>query len=409
MIKKQIVFYSATIPTVLHYKMGVLLRKRGYETVLFTICDKDRLDYNFYSKAFDKIICSNFQFTKPSLKKSKYFLKRSPEFIKFLISLKFIKPYAVIGIAGNNWQLKLVHKYFLKKYPFIYFPYDILSHFFTSKEKALEAGTLLFEIEAEKYLFENSDGIMHKGAPEELESVKGRIFKNINLAPLHLSFMPYCSKDFNVPINKNKISKKDKEFHIVYTGFISNNAEHRAKIIQYYKDLMKQKIHLHIYLIVPHISKEEEQKYIQDLLAPVINNKYLHLHEPLDPVSLIPEISKYDFALWQSYETNPENLEPKYAAGNKISTYLEAGLPIIYNINSIFLHKILSEYKIPVSFTEENIKNIKIRLEKLNYNKLANLVVKAREDFDMDKNLPRLEEFIKKVVSYKKNKSQKSL
>jgi len=403
--KKRIVFYSSTAPTVFLYKIGNLLKKNNYETILFTTCEKDRFDYNLYKKAFDKIICSNFRIIKFSFKNINYFLKRTPNLLKFLISLKTIKPYAIIGVAGSNWQLRLVHKYFFKKFPFIYFPYDILSHFFVSEEKALENGTSLSDIEAEKYLFENSDGIMHKGSPQELEPVKGRIFKNINLSPIQLSFMPYCSKDFNAPANQNKLSKEDNEFHIAYAGFISNNPEHITKIIQYYRDLMKQKIHMHVYLIVTHISKEEEEKYIQDLLAPVINEKYFHLYtKKFDPIALAIELSKYDFAFWQSYETNPENLEPIYAVGHKISTYLESGLPIIYNTNCIFLDDMLTKYGVSVPFNEQNLKNIKKRLKKLNYKEMVRNTLIARQDFDMDKNFLRLEKFIKDVANKKLNK-----
>jgi hypothetical protein len=206
--KKRIVFYSATTPTVLIYRIGKLLRKNNYETILFTMCHKEQFDWDFYSQSFDKIICSNFQFFKPKLKKLPYLISKTPGFLKFLMELKKINPNIVIGMAGNNWQLKLAHKYFFKKYPFVYFPYDILSHFFSSREEALksEIAPRVAEMEAEKYLFENSDGIIHKGAPDELEPLNGRIHEKIEFCPLQLNFQPYCSKEDVIPINKNKLS-----------------------------------------------------------------------------------------------------------------------------------------------------------------------------------------------------------
>ena len=165
--KKKILFYCATSPTVLIYKIAYLLKKHNYETILFANCEKEVFDYNFYKGAFDKIIVSNFSFNKLKLKNTKYILKRGLNLLKFLFLLKTTKPYAVIGVSGNNFQLKFVYKYFLKKHPFIYFPYDILGHFFSSKENALKSDLApeFKELEAEKYLFENSDGILHKGSP----------------------------------------------------------------------------------------------------------------------------------------------------------------------------------------------------------------------------------------------------
>src|SRR4030042_4403988 len=121
MNRKQIVFYCASHPFEMIYKIAKIFQEKGYETVLVTMSEKDRFNFDFYSDAFDRIICSNFQFFKPSLKTVPYIFKRGLSFIKFLISIKFLKPYVVIGITGANWQLKFLHKSFFKNFPFIYF------------------------------------------------------------------------------------------------------------------------------------------------------------------------------------------------------------------------------------------------------------------------------------------------
>lgn len=397
-------FYCATTPTVMIYKLALLFKKNNYKTILFTNCDKEFIDLNYYKEVFDEIIYSDFKVSKENLSNPIYLTRKIPNLARFFIKLKTIKPYVVIGNAGNNQELKFIYKNFLKKYPFIYFPYDIISHFFSSKENALRSdlSPKIKELEAEKYLFENSDGILHKGGSEELKPLEGRIFKKIKFASLQLNFSPYCSKEFIVSINKDKLSKKDKEIHIVYTGFLANNKESATIFRKYFKEIMDQKIHLHIYSTVNHISKKEETEYVSNFFKDLKEEEYLHLHKPLNPKVLTKEISKYDFSLWLAYETNENNIEAIYSIGNKISTYLEAGLPIIYNENSIFIDKILKYYGLELSFTNENLINIKKRLEKLNYEKMIKNLEKAREDFNMDKNFPRLEEFIKKVVA--KNK-----
>lgn len=399
--KKKIVFYAGFPPPILLYKIARLFKKNNYETILFTMCEKDRFDEDFNKQAFDKIICSNFQFSKPSLKTAGYLIKRVFSLMKFLTLMKLIKPYAVIGLSGNNWQLKLVHKYLFKKYPFIYFPYDILSQYFNSKEEALKKGIKPFELDAEKYCLENSDGIIHKGDPNELNLFNGETFYNADVQKLQLSFLPYCSKEFIVPLNREKISRKDKEIHLAYPGFLLNKSEHIKEISNSLNEILNQKIHIHIYGMVSHISKKESDKYFDDMFHKFMKNKYFHLHKPLGPKEIVKEISKYDYGFYLTYIFNTPEI--KLHTTHKLSTFLEAGLPIIYFKGCSFIDKLMGSYNIGASYNRQNLKNLGKNLKKLNYQKLVETVEKAREDFDMDKNFPRLEKFIERVVMSRKN------
>ncbi len=400
--KREILFYCASTPTIMIYKIAKILKKNRYSPILFTMCEKDLFDYKFYKGAFNKIICSNFQFSKENLKSIPYFLERIFSLLKFIIQLKSSKPYVMIGTLGGNWQLKLVHKYFLKKYPFIYFPYDIISHFFYSREEALKT-TKSFEIEAERYCFENCDGILHKGAPEELYPLKGRIFKNLNLTNLNLNFLPYCSKEFIVS-NKHKLSQKDKALHFVYIGGFPNEPIFLEKLHFFIKKTILQKIHLHFYTLIDHIKRKNEKDYISQLYFPFYNNSYFHLHQSLGPKEIISEISKYDYGFFLSYKRNLGDIERAFTLGNKVSSFFEAGLPIVYDSSFTFIDKLLSSYGLGISFNDKNIMHLKKHLKKLNYTSLVKRVEKARKDFDIEKNFPRLESFIEAVIAKKKNK-----
>lgn len=393
-MKKQIVFYCASHPFEMVYKMARLFKKKGYETVLVTMSEKDRFDYSFYSQAFSKIICSDFQFFKPSLKTPLYLIKRGPSFIKFLISIKLLNPYAVIGISGASWQLKLVHKYFFKKYPFIYFPYDILSFSFDSKTSALKY-VKEFEIEAEKYCFENSQGVIHKGDPKELSSVSGRIHKNLKLPANQLSFLPYCSEEFEVPINKNKLSRKDKSLHMVYVGGFPSDPKFSQQLLEIFNTILHQNIHIHTYMTFKHVSEKQENQYIQTLFSNICKNKLFYLHNPLDAKAIIPEISKYDFGFWSSNLKSNGNIEPRFATGNKLSSYLESGIPFIYNKELIFVNNLMKTYNLSMSFDGKTIK--KLNLKKINTKQNEKSIIKARKELSMERNFPRLESFITKI------------
>jgi hypothetical protein len=400
MDKKKIVFYCASHPFEMVYKMAKMLKERDYETILITMSEEDRFDYKFYSDAFDRIICSNFQFFKPSFKSISYILKRVPDFIKFLISIKLLKPYAVIGVSGANWQLKLLRKYFFKKFPFIYFPYDILSFSYNSRENALQT-VKEFELDAERYCFENSDGIMHKGDPEELRYVNNRVHDNLKLPKNRLSFLPYCSDEFAVPV-KNKKYSKNTPLHSVYVGCFPSDPDFRNKLILIFKELMSQGIHIHAYMMMKHIPKEQEEMYFSDLFKDLFKNNLFHLHEPLNPKELIPVISEYDVGFWYSNFKTEETTEPTFATGNKVSSYLEAGIPYIYNDDLKFVERLMKKYKLNLSYNDKNFKSIKERIYTLLMSKgMIENIKRAREELNMKNHIKRLEEFLDKVSEEK--------
>jgi len=402
-MKKQIVFFCATTPYVMIYKIAREFKKRGYETVLVTLSQKDKFNQNFFEDAFDKILCSDFQFFKPNLKTIPYILQRGPKFLKFLCEIKKIKPYVWFGVGRTNWPVRVIHKYFFKKYPFIYFEYDINSQMYLSREEARKVMPN-FEIDAEKYCFEHAEGLMHKGDPEEIKHLNNRIFKEIKLPNEIINFLPYCSDEYIVPINKNKLSKFDKEFHIVYIGGVTNLPESNKIVHKILKSILNQGIHVHIYGKTQHISVKDTYDYIKDNLSEFRKNKYFHLHKGLDPKEIIPEISKYDYGLWFTdlhTENNPE--DTIFCTGNKISSYLEAGIPFIYYDQLKFINKILKKYSLQFSFNYKNIDNLKNRIKQMNKRIKDSDLIAAREDFNIKNHFFRLEKFVKNLVEkYKK-------
>ncbi len=402
--KKQIVFFCASIPQIFLYKIAKEFKQRGYETILLAVSNEERFDKDFFKPVFDKILFSKFQFSKPYINNPEYILKRLPSLIRFLVFMKKVKPYAIIGLAGAKWQIKLAHKYFFKKYPFIYFPYDISSEYYGSKEIALKNGQRKFEIESEKYCFEKLDGIIHKGAPDELKYLPGRIFEKIDFAPLQLNFFPYCSDEFIIPFNRNKLSKHDKEIHIVYIGGFYYG-ESMQRIQKFLKEIAKQKIHMHMYLYNRHISESKDREQINTAFKDFINTKYFHLHETMNARDIITEISKYDFGFFPGYDTDQLNIEPGLCTGNKLSTLIEAGLPFICENSIKFMGRIMKHYGIGIFYNEKTIRTLRKRIRKLDYKRMRENLEKARKDFNIKKHFSRLEHFTEKVVE-KKNKNK---
>ena len=408
--KKQIVFFCATTPYVMIYKIAKEFKKRGYETVLITISQRDKWDINWYKDGFDKIICSNFQFFKPTIKNSFNMLKRTPFLLKSIYEMKKLKPYVVFAVARPNYITALAMKFF-KKYPVIYFPYDINSHFHEEFREALKKGVKLYEINAERYCFENAEGILHKGDPGELEFLnkKSMLGEPVKMTPLQICFHPYCSDEFMAQINKNKLSKKDKRLHIVYVGGLSSGEKDLNSYKILFQKIINQKIHLHFYVKTQHLSNKESIGNLSPLIKYFFKNKYFHLEEPVPAKELASEISKYDFGIWVDHylESSMEetSLYPNLTTGNKISSFFEAGIPFIFPNSFRFVGNLTKKYQLNFEKEIDDFDSLNDDLKKLNYKKIEKKVIKARKDFNNNNHFLELEEFVKKVIAEKSKRN----
>ncbi len=409
--KKQVVFLE-TYSTVMTYKIARLFKKKGYETVLIRVSESNKRDSHFYDDAYDKIINLNINL---SIKSNIFSLHKK---LIVLIRILKLRPYVIFGKANPNLPVALFRILF-NQTPFIYFPYDIRCQYshpnpvYAMKTRGLSRA----EIKAERFCFEHADGIMHKGSPEELKHLNGRMLgDNIKLSKHQITFHPYCSKEFCVPINKNKLSKIDNEIHTVYltTGGEINRETYKI-FFDFAKRLITQKIHYHLYVGKIISSKIDRTQEFIKKNKDYPNFKYFHIEESRNPKEIVKEISKYDFGLLSHFleenltpieqEERLFELEQGFAVTNKVSTYMEAGIPVLCSPEIAFSHKLYDNYKI-LPLPNPNIKNLNEKLHRIDYKQLEKNLLKAREDFDMDKNFPRLEKFVKEIVaSKKKNKN----
>lgn len=409
--KKKRILFLEPFPEVMIYKMAKMLRKEGYETISIRILESKDSATEFYNSAYDEVRCFGLSFFKMEMKNlakiSLSFIQEMKTIIKNTFFMMTAKPDVIIVRTKPNWPCALARKIF-RNVPLIYFPYDIRSEDSLSMIK--KSNLKKFEINSEKFCFENCDGIIHKGAPDELKFLEGRIFEKINFAPLQLCFLPYCSQEFIVPINKNKLSKKDKEIHVVHVSSVGSvNLKECGWLFEYFKEFTKNKIHIHLYTKPNTLSKEEIMNAFKEIYKDEINSKYFHLHDPKNPQELIEDISKFDFGiiLMHPLNKNGDSLEPNFGTGNKISSYLEAGLPFFYSPEIKFVDKLMTDYGLKLWIKDEkDIKNLKKQMEKVDYAELEKKVKKAREDFLMEKHFPELQKFIEEVISSRKELSE---
>jgi hypothetical protein len=408
--KKQIVFFCGSSPEVMVYKIAREFKKNNYKTVLISVSQREKWRKGSFEDGFDKIICTNFQFLKPNFKNILNMLKRLPFLIKSILSMKLLSPYVIFGISKPNWIISIAIKFF-KKYPFIYFPYDIFSLEFPNVKAALKKGVKLFEIKGEKYCFENADGVLHKGAPEEIEYlVKNSMFnEELKITPLRICFNPYCSDEFIVPINKNKVSRKDNSIHLVFIGGIHYEKETIKNWNLLFKKIIEQKIHIHLYVKGLQLSEKQEKNQIKKSFPNLFSNPYFHVNFEMDIKELNKEVSKYDYGIWvDCIRYKDMRKEYQFATGNKIACFFESGLPFFYNSELKYVDRLMKDYALnltQIDMNKFNLKGLRNRLEKLNYKKLEKNVENARKDFNMKTHFPRLERFIEKVRKIKKQEN----
>jgi len=279
----------------------------------------------------------------------------------------------VIGISEPNIFVSFA---FCTKAKKIFFPYDI-SYLRYNKKSKNKWYDYLFE----KHNFKKADGIIHKGPKDEL----GRLPDSFRARKkLCLQFLPYC--DGNKMIHSDK---KHEGIHIVYVGIVYDGINYPGAIsnMDTFRKLANHNIHVHVYPSNYEYIKKSES--ISDLKY----HEYFHLHSPLFGNALRDELSKYHWGLYSFYFDNTFKSDwAETVFGNKVSDYLEAGLPTITTKSLPFVCSIVNDYKL--GFVANNESNIIYTIKNIDYDKVEKMVIKNRNKFTIDAHKDELINFL---------------
>jgi len=417
---KTIVFIKFT-PRIRTYKQALAVKKTGkYKTILVGI----NFNKKIFSNAFDTIIDLNPYLTPifwykylsaKILKKLDSLCKKYPR-LKFLEAIiekgeklcpnKFIKIIKKMNqkaclfhtIAEPNFLPALVMKNTTK--PVIYDAYDFSGiRYGIDKLRPTER-------EEEKVCLENANGISMKFPQWVLDYYRNLGYK-IN-CPV-LNFIDYCLPDFFFYKN-NKLKKEN--VHIVYAGGVNPSSapsEYYGNN-QYFdiiKKIIKQRIYFHLY-IPPWQLKRHKSQYL-DYYNLSEQNEYFILHSGMSQPELQKEISQYHFGchINDFSKTKHTKLFEKTSFGNKFSTYLEAGLPIIVADNLKLNAEWVEKYKVGFKINLQNLKELSPKLKEINYNKLKENVRIVREGpLNIYNNIDKLANFYEKIISKNQSPNQ---
>jgi len=346
------------------------LRKKGFKTFLICMEQMTHVNFEMVENSFDRVL-QNCCFY-PTL--DKILNSVSPNFFhiqcwmweyslgKFVIDKKLRSKvicdfYDVTGMYANYDNLKI----------------------------AFEEYSIKQDLECEKYIFENADGIIHRYKQSVFVDYAKRYKNNGKI----LEFQQYPISN---PSLNTKSNDKNQKYKFVFCGTLipPNDKKHPpelfspAGLIYTFEELLKGGHEINVYL--PLNGNREFNNWVFQL-----NKLYSHtlkIHNFLPVSELIREISSYDFGInYQKIDLNKTKVSKytfKGAMGTKNHTYLEAGLPVIVNKEFAYHNEIVTKNKIGLSLKSEDLPNLSLLIDKLNINKLKSNVKKFNMKNSLD-------------------------
>jgi len=251
----------------------------------------------------------------------------------------------------------------------VFFPYDIVRF----KYKNILRNKW-YDFLFERSNFKKADAIIHKGPENELQGITSKP---------SLQFLPYCEEEQFI---HNK--EKQQGIHLVYVGLVYDTIRTDGlPLIDNFIDFTKQGFHVHIF---PSEYSRIEKQY-QTIFD---NNPLLYLHESIYGLELKKEISKYHYGLYfLDFSDKIKPIWEQTVFGNKVSDYLEAGLPILTSGNLSFVSKIIRENNFGIVMNPKLIQNLK----NAKYKDIEKHILNNRKSFTMKKHKKRLYIFLEKI------------
>jgi glycosyltransferase involved in cell wall biosynthesis len=181
------------------------------------------------------------------------------------------------------------------------------------------------EIADERWCFEHAQGFVHKGPRSEIDFYRGLGYK---LDGPELTYPDGCDEGLFQPTGQPKLRDKDGEWHVVYVGGI-HGPDKPYYLLKEFEKMAAQGIHSHIYPAPWSVEHEDLGVYEKSEAG----KGRIHMHGTLPYAQLVRELTRYDYGLFY-FDIDPAKWpalarKNKTAAGNKMPTYYEAGLPVI--------------------------------------------------------------------------------
>lgn len=357
---KNILMVQDSSPCIRTIKISEALKSKGFNIHL---AHKDKTPdevYGYGNSIFDSITL---------LPKSKF------EEIKIIKEIMASKNIDLIHFHNQPDRLgaKLIKANL--SVPVIYDQHDFMSfkHHLSKKDKKFE-----------RTCNENADGTVYI-----MNSYKDEVAKFYSLIDNSLSFANYFPSEstLNSEDFLPKLSKQDKQTHLVYIGRISEDRTDHRNIIEILKKLSEKGFMLHVYP-----SRNKKYRNYRKI-------KNLIVHEKLPYKKLIQEISQYDFGI----TVFNNNIAPKlphirFAFGNKTFDYICAGIPVLAQdcLDEVKNFTLSNNF----GFILEQYENY-MNISNEQYCKIVENILEKRDSFSMESQIQRMIDFYNNIKGEK--------
>ncbi|MFA5159626.1 MAG: putative sugar O-methyltransferase [Candidatus Omnitrophota bacterium] len=236
---------------------------------------------------------------------------------------------------------------------------------------------------------------------------------NFLLPPRLLLFPEYCWDNSPVRHAPSKDAQAN-DIHVVSVGTFSLESQgmYDSCYLRLAKLFVEQKIHFHIY---PHWAYRRDhhgsrnvnfEKDFADFLAIEKGSPYVHVHESLSTEELAKVLPQYDFGIVSGgCESFGQKLRFYHSAyirtcySGRISDYLDAGLPVLINDEVEFDYWLLKRHGACVDLKGILRPKFKQNLLELKHDEQRReILLRARQQFSIKKNSPRLASFYGKII-----------
>ena len=253
------------------------------------------------------------------------------------------------------------------------------------------------DLENEKFIFKNADGIIHRYKEKVFLEYSKRYNRSRNI----LEFQQYPVKSVKT---QKKINNGKLKFVFCGTLIPPNDVNHPKELfnatglINAFTSILELKHELYIYL--PINGSQEFNKWIYDL-RDIFFPETLKIFDSLPLENLIDEISHYDFGIniqkIDMESTKLSEFSYKGAMGTKNYTYLEAGLPILVNDEYLYCKELVEKHNIGLAIKSKDFSDLDLILKKYNISDLKDNVRKFNINNNLYEKSKELLEFYKSL------------
>lgn len=251
-------------------------------------------------------------------------------------------------------------------------------------------------VEQEIYCLQHAGGVCCRSP--ETQYLKRDL--HISISPRRILFLDYCWNELEISPAEHSLDA----LHVVFCGNINIEKlddDEWGTFLWVGRALAQRGIHFHLYPAFknPH-GLAFEDAYSEYIDLQHETDGLFQLHEPVPIETLLREMSLYDVGLiaFTPFMPSRDRLiggqtvgKYRYAVGNKLFDYLDAGLPVMINYTE-FMTRIVKHYGCyidPYYFLYEH----SAELPTLEMERLKQQVLRARAMLDVKKHVPRLAEF----------------